>query len=269
MDRKTLQTTTLAVLSTSLILTLHANSLLGDALFSHQLALTLVLLSLSPLLYHLSLTHTPSPLLIFSLALILVPTTLLPVAARLLSNLFFGHRVANSQWYHAVWRVHAIVLIWIGLAVLNERVIRPWWQGNSDKLLAPMFGASVQGRADNFAREKREKHMGAIRDRVSVVLKKKKLAVRSKETREAELVAANDALAAADALLKGAEARGDDAEVAIVEKVLSAARLRMRAGDNEVARAELEIEEATATLAALQVEWEAGRPLGQYVGFYR
>lgn len=278
-EQKTRLAGALAALSTSAVIAAHRGGHFGLAPFSHKLALTLTTLSWAPYLHRTSLLSSLPVFLLYPLLAVLSVFAIIPVAYALLENLFMGHRVANAQWYDALWRIYAILGLWVGFAVLNERVLRPWWRTNSERFFKVARENSVAGQARKKTLDKRAAALEAIKARVAVVLKKRKLAERAKEARKAELEKVREALTRAEGVLKRAKGRVEDAkdgEVATAIEDMEATtalvegtRLRERGLEDEVLRTELDLQDLAAQLGILQQEWTEALQMQNYTTFYR
>lgn len=97
----------------------------------------------------------------------------MPVFYALMIELFTGHRRPGAQWYDGVWRVYAIVLLWLAISVFHLRVIKPWWQFHSDRLLSGVRKNSVSLAVNRAANVRRDEKLKAMRGRYEILVRRR------------------------------------------------------------------------------------------------
>lgn len=202
-----------------------------------------------------------------------------PAFWALLYNLFTGHRFPGAQWYDALWRIYAILGLWIVFGMLNERIIRPWWRRNSDKYLGSFRQNTVGAQARQLMMDKRAKKLDGIKERVIIALKKKKLAQKTIEDKNNELVKVAESIKRAESMVEKAKERltaceedatGDAEErMQAAEDLLQNAESHRKGIHGEISRCELDLQETEGTLQSLQHEWTEALHIENYSTFYR
>lgn len=263
-----------AALCTSATLAALRAGRLGGGLFSLQLAATLVVLSWAPYLHRTSLLSSLPRAVTYPLGATWFFLCLARVFVAFIVHLFTGHRVYGSSVFDALWRVYAILALWIGFAMLNERVIRPWWRENGSRFLGFARENSVGAEAKRIVMEKRTAALEAIKARVVVVLKKRKLAERTVERKKADIVAAREGIQEAEKMLVEANEREKHApdeekaaaaeEVAALKAKVKAAQASEKDIQDEMAQIDIELAEIKVKLDALQREWTEALHINNY-----
>lgn len=268
-----------AALVTSAIIAVVQSDKFGQEKFVLQFAGALIGLSWIPfLVFSQALSNIPK-LITAPIIIAWVINCFAPTFYALLINLFTGHRVPGSQWWDALWRIYAIMGLWIGFAVLNERVIRPWWRMNSEKYLGSVRTYSVANQAHQMALDKRAKVLDGIKAKVVIVLKRKKLAERTIEEKEAGIEKAEENIQRATRLLEKAKERAETAnteESADAEENLRAmtdllenALSHKKSIHAQISRSKLDVDETAATLRTLQAEWTEALHIANHTQFFR
>lgn len=161
------------VLVAAVTLSLLSNGRLGESVLSVQLAATLIGLGL-----HRIALSVPLPHILRCIVLcIWVSGCVMPVGWAALLELLLGHRRAGMPWYSAVWRIYALLCVWIALCALYERVARPRMAQLRASIMGGSGGGSgysmtAVGRDRDMAR--RDSRLVAIRERVAILLRRKK-----------------------------------------------------------------------------------------------
>lgn len=147
---------------------------LGSAPFSWQLCATIIVVVVSPAL---SRHDVWTKLKTWQLVCFWTTWTILcaaPVSVALIIELFTGHRRPGSNWYDGVWRIYAILAIWIFIAVAIERYVKPLWLAHSGLFLGRFRNRSVGARAQNMMMEQRAAKLETIKKKVVILLRRKK-----------------------------------------------------------------------------------------------
>lgn len=158
------------------ITSLLQRGLLGaSAPFKYQLFLFLLSITLLPCIKK-SERQSGGPsgpsirkLLLFLLWLLAIGA---PVFYALLMELFTGHQRPGSEWYHAVWRVYAIVALWIVIAAANERVIKPAWNRYHFLVFGERLN-NVTSKAQELAEKERDAKLAGIKARADVFIRRR------------------------------------------------------------------------------------------------
>lgn len=267
-------------LLTSIVIAFHQAGRLWPGIFGLQVVATVTVLVWSPFLSLSGVLSLVPRLLSVPLSLAWASLAGLPVLYAFVLDLFTGHRRPGSQWYDAAWRVYAIVFIWIGIAVVNERVVKPWWRDNSDRFLSGLRSNSVSAQARQLTLDARAQALEAIKAKVVVVLKKKKLAERTVEEKKRDIGRAARSIEKAEQMANKARERAekceeDDEKEAVMEEVqameemVESAKRHEQGLHSDVSRAELDLEEIASQLSILQHEWTEALHIQNYNSFYR
>lgn len=150
----------------------------SNRVLSAQLLATLLTLAMSPLLLFYSLPRHPVVVLFLAA---LTCLAILPCLLVLLHELAFGHVRADAQWYDALWRIYAILALWMLFAILNEAKFKPLWRAfAASRVTAHDTDAqpqnTVQARAAAMKRVQRDAKLKQLKDRVDTAIKQKKTA---------------------------------------------------------------------------------------------
>ncbi|CAN8065577.1 unnamed protein product [Agarophyton chilense] len=176
-----------AVLFDSVAVAAWRTGRLGNAPLSVQIFATLFVLSWLPYLYRTQL-HSRFPRSLFAVgAACWCLGCALPSFWALLLELFTGHRRPGASWVEGVVRVYAIMLLWIFLAVFNERIVRPWWIANSDTFLARFRANSVASQAHDMAVNRRASVLDDIMQQMVIISKRKILASRTLQAKSTSI----------------------------------------------------------------------------------
>lgn len=268
-----------AALSTSVLIGLYQTGRLWSGQFSHQVLSTVVVLSWLPFLILTdALTRVPKFVLI-PVALAWLGLASLPVFYHFVLDLFTGHQRPGSQWYDALWRIYAILGLWIGFAVLNERVLRPWWRANSWRVFGEGRADSVAAQAQRLNMDERAKTLEAIKLRMGVAVKKRKLAQRTFDTKRRDVAEARANAVKMRGLADKARARADKAQpeqkkgaeeqVVAVQAMVDTAERQVEALGQDLARLDIEKDEIEVRIQMLQQEWTEALHVDNYSTFYR
>lgn len=268
-----------AAIATSVAVAAQQAGHFGSGVFSYQVTAAIAGASCVPYLYHSEAYTAISRFILVPFFLAWLGAAFVPAFYAFALNLFSGHRVPDAKWYHAVWRIYAILFIWICFAVLNERIIRPWWRKNSDKYLARFRKHSVATQARQIALDRRTKALEGIKARVVTLLVRKKLTERKIEERKREIEKAQENIKKSENLVKRAKERAaqcyecdrKDAEeqVEMMSDMLESARSHERGVHAEIARCELDLTEVTGKMEPLQHEWTEALHIQNHAGFFR
>lgn len=251
----------------------------GPLPFSLQLATALSGTAWIPYLHKIdAISKVPR---LFSMPIIIIWSCLCfaPAFFALLVELFTGHRRPGAQWYDGVWRVYAIMALWLGVSVLIERVIRPWWRTNSDRFLGGIRNNSVAAQARTIALDKRTEALEALKKRVQGVLKKKKQAISTIATKKEEGEKAQENIERAEGMLVKAKAHADTCSSAEKEEanevvetmkgMVGSAQSHKHGLHADIERLRSDLEEYEKQLKALQLEWTEALHINNHHGFYR
>lgn len=251
----------------------------GEGFFAIQVAVTLCAICLAPLLQRLG-RHVPrvlSYVFVISVTCVFV----LPVGGAVLKNLFTGHRRPGAGPFDAVWRVFAIVLLWILFAKVNEEYIRPALR-KVPFFSGPVNSNSVNAQVARMALSKREKALEAIKSRLVPVVARRKRAEKVVEEKGAELENARSQVAKTQKLLDKKQARFDTAKedgAADIEDIEEERDLLAGMAENaqnylsslqtQIESAKSDIKECKEMGAKMQEEWTVARHINNHTGFYR
>lgn len=268
-----------AAVVTSITIAAQQAGHFGSGIFSYQATAAIAGASWVPYFYHSEAHAAISRFIFIPFFLTWFAAAFAPAFYALMINLFTGHRVPDAKWYHAFWRIYAILFVWICFAILNEQFIRPWWKENSDKYFGSFRGHSVAVQARQIARDRRAKALEAIKARVVTVLKRKKLTERTIEERKKEIGKAQENIKKAENMVEKAKERAaqcdegekEDAreQVEAMKDMLESACSYEKGIHAEIARCQLDLEEITGKLEALQQEWTEALHVESHAGFFR
>ncbi len=248
----------------------------GTGFFSVQITVTLCLLCLAPTLIRAS--KSVPQILTYLFVTVASVGFAFPVLYALLVELFTGHYREGSGPLGAIWRVFAIVFLWICFAKVNEGYIRPALR---EMTFFQTSAGSVSNQSANIALGKREKALEAIKARLVPVLVRRKKAERLIGIKEPELEKADQNIARSVSLLKKGEARlaaADSSsaecgelkeEVEGLRSMVNNAEAYKLALENQIATAKQEIRECKEIGDKMQVEWTEALHINNHVEFYR
>lgn len=165
-----------AVLGTSMTLGALRAHMLGSSPFSFQFATTLVLLCTLPVGVRLHVREYVSTPVAVACATAWLALSGGPVMVAFVLELFTGHRRAGMAWWEGIWRVYAVLGLWIWLAYCIENFIRPWWRDMSARMVSRGTGGtpSVALQAERIAMGRRTARLESIKARVVVLVRRKK-----------------------------------------------------------------------------------------------
>lgn len=279
LDRKKKYTSATAALLTAITLGLLQQGLLGEGIFALQLTITFISCSWIPYFYHIHLTAKLSNFVCITGGAIWICTCFGPVFVELLKELFFGHQKPDATFIDAIWRVYAIMGLWILFALLMERIIRPYWRKNSENFLKPFRKYSVSGGARKIAIEKRSKALDGVVARINHQKDKKKNAAEAIENKKHDIEKARKNIEKATEMLERAEKKAEecddnDKEDAndIVKYMQSSFKTSVdheKGLHQDIARLKKEIEQADEELTHLKHEYREALHIDNYTGFYR
>lgn len=268
-----------AALSTAIVSGALQAKRLGPNPFALQITATVIVLSWIPYLHRIKLFGRVPTALSGTFGLAWVLSCLLPVFKELIVELFTGHRRPGMNWYNALWRIYAILALWIGFAVLNERVIRPWWKDNSDRFLGSIRDSSVSSQARKIALDKRTMTLEALKSRMKLILSKKKLAENTIVRKKAEIEKAQANIERADRMYRKAQKTASESGVSakveaddVVETMkdmLDNAISHEKSLHADVEQLEVDLQELKVQQDELQREWTEALHIQNYTGFYR
>lgn len=239
---------------------------LGQFPFSFQLAATLICLSLLPISLRYSIhQRVPTPLF-RTLAILWLVFCCAPCAYALMMELFTGHRRPDMRWYDAVWRVYAVLFLWILFSVMNERYIKPFWREHSHQYLGRFFGNSVAVEAQKRNMEDRRIALEAIKSRVAILLRRKKRLLLSSKRKDTEIETIRKAIALKE---KAATEDPNGSGGGDTETCLSVLREKetVLVTDAEITKENLE--DVEDQLKLRQMEWTDALHVDNYRTFYR
>lgn len=255
-----------------------------DPVFTAQAIAVSLAAAAAPLLVHHPLDLT-RPMLALGVALFSA-TAALPILYALLYHLFWGHTtIADPQWYDALWRIYAIMGVWILFAIVNEAKIRPFFRAralrrkveNDNPAAAPN---SVAARADAMRRAARTEKLTALREALVAAKARRDTAQAAVDgaeetasTAKQNVTGAAKLVAAAEEKLKGIGKGGEGYEAAVVErdtvKALRDGAVAHEKGlDAQKGAHELMLAESTDRIGDLDEKWAYWSNLDNYP-FYR
>ena len=258
----------------SVIFGLLVNGYFGDGFFATQLTVTFTAICLAPLLKR-AITKIPSTIKYLFFAT-LVPFVA-PVFYALLVNLFTGHRVEGATAFDAMWRVWAIVGLWIAFAKFNETYIRPALRESN--FFNFSFGSGVLSATTRMAESKREKALDAIKSRLVPVIQRRTKAEKLIVEKKKELETAKAQAEKSQRLLDKKQKKLDEAEEderqdieeerdALVE-MMNNANKYLESLASQIENARVEIKECNEARQKMHKEWTEARHIENHVGFYR
>lgn len=221
----------------------------------------------------------------------------LPVFYAFIIELFTGHRRPGAQWYDGVWRVYAIVVLWLAFSVFHLRVIRPWWRLQSEWLLAGARHGSLASAVNRAAAVRRDEKLKVLRERGEILVRRRariNARIARSEAAKVKLEAAISTSLSSSSLTTGTErdknndyskeedlaVGNDNIEENDMEQVPALAKGRYQEVDEET-REELlhtidriqelkeELEEAEDDIKSLRSEWTEALHINNHRGFYR
>lgn len=166
--------TAFGVLITALTVGALKAGKLGGPPFSWQLCTTIIVVGISPAISRHNLWAN---LKNWQLIFFWMVWTILcagPVFVSLVIELFTGHQRPGSHWFEGVWRVYAILGLWMIIAVAMEQYVKPFWRVHSEPLLRRFRNRSVSARGQNMAIQQRTARLEAIKNRVVILMRRKK-----------------------------------------------------------------------------------------------
>lgn len=230
-------------LLSALVVTALQRGYLGRGLFSYQLCAVLITLCLLPSMQrHRREIEKITPWKLASCALIWFLFCGCRVCYALLIDLFTGHQKPGMQWYNAVWRIYAIIGLWVCIAYLHLHYIKPFWGKHSHIVFGRFRDQSIPIQTQDLALGQRHKVLMSIRSRVDLLLRRqKRLNENITKCREK--------------IIKLEEEETEQQELI---------RVRDRLVDLES-----DLEDVQDQLKLAQHDWTKALPIEKYRGFYR
>lgn len=266
-------------LATALAVGALQTNRLGSAPFCYQVAAAIIVVCWLPFLVRIQIFERIPKHVAVSFALTWTALAGGPVLFALLVDLFTGHRAAGAEWYDAVWRIYAILILWIGFAMLNERYIRPWWRVFSGPRMAAMRKNSIAGQAHEIASKKRVAKLEMLKGRVAIVLRKKKLAEKTIELKKKEMDNGKENIKKAADMLDKAKYKVntcnneelEDAQEVIdtMQTMLEGACSHEENLKTDVLTLKVEVQGLQLQIEGLQIEWTEALHISNYTTFYR
>lgn len=268
--------TSLSGVGTSVVFGAYFRGFFGDGVLSVQITGLLTLVCLYPFLQR-AWKSLPRPLM-YAFATTATLGLVLPCFYALIMNLFTGHRKAGATPFDAIWRIFAILVLWICFAKLNEEYIRPALRD------VPFFQratGSVAQFARNSAMGKREKALEAIKARLVPVVIRRKKAEKLIAEKGPALTSAEKNIERSKSLFQKGETRlaatspGSAEHTDLKEEVdglksmVENAEAYGAALKSQIADAEAVVKECTETGEKLQLEWTEALHIENHVEFYR
>lgn len=265
-----------AVLFNSLTLAALFANRLGAAPFKYQLALTLLVAAWLPYVYTTAL-HTRLPFAPLVVATVVwTGACVLPTLAALVVELFTGHRRKGANSLSGVWRIYAILALWMAIGVVNERVVRPWWQQVSPRLLGGWRSHSVGSRAHSLAVNHRASVLDDIMKQMVAISKRKLLAQRAIQTKTEQLQKTKSALQNSTQMLtraqqKAQHAPSEDSELLLLSltQMVDSAQVQCQVMEQDIQRLKLDVHTCQTQLQPLQQRWEQSLNIENHTRFYR
>jgi hypothetical protein len=257
-------------------------------LFSLQVFVVAVGVAAAPLLVHHSPDLSKPAVVLAGLAFSVL--ALLPVTYAFLKNLLMGHvGLEDPQWYDAVWRIYAVLGVWMLFAIVNEAKVRPYLRARDIRLKTEAAAAgtvptaarnTVASRADAMRRAARHEKLTALRESL-IAAKGRRDAARAAVDGAAETAAvARRNVAGAAKLVASAEGKvaeigegGDGyaaacAELETVRELATGAAAHEQGLGAQGAAHELVLAEAEERIKELDEKWVHWSNLDNYP-FYR
>lgn len=267
-----------ATLATAIAVGCLFNGLLGTGLFSTQLTGVLIITCWAPYLYVRKITSrisTPLAVILISIALF----CFVPVFHALILNLFMGHRVPGATWVDAVWRIYAILGLWMAISVVIERYVRPFWASYSPAWLVRARENSVSGQTERYATERRASSLASFRQRMGILVRRKKaleasVKERSEEAVEAEMKLKNELAKLTEANVRVLKCEKDDVKEAeeIVNAQVSVVENNRNCKeelDVKIRKLKVDLQLAASDVEVLQQEYTEALHINNHIGFYR
>lgn len=267
------------VLATSVTLGLLRAGRLGSAPFSLQVTGTIIGISAALPIRRNGVIQRIPHWMFTSIIVVWGVLCAGPTGFAVLVDLFSGHRRPGAKWYDALWRIYAIIGLWIGFAVMNERYIRPWWREKSDKWFAGVRNNSIQAKGRARAMEKRTAALEGIKARVALALRRKARATKALAKLEKDMVEADKDVLKAQGMLEKAQGRLDKCKdeakedgkqvVETMQDMVESAKLHEKTTKSEVERLKLELEDLEDQLQGMQQEWTTALHIESHTEFVR
>lgn len=273
---KAVRSTSAFCLALSVSIALFKSGYLTNTILSYQTCALLISFGLIPLVqdYH---QHFPNPLK-YILATIYTVLILIPLSISLIINLFTGHRTSDAKWYSGIWRVYAILALWMLIAWTIENKIKPALKHYDVPFL---FGANSSTRSiplavQNLRREQRdravanvyalikEKAMEKVKAKRRVELKKSHIddirnelsEVRDNMKEKKEMLAAGGGdVVSVELAALGSKAENMEERIESIEEQITYISMRIKMMDE--------------ALEELRTKWEDARDINNYAQFYR
>lgn len=145
----------------------------GKPPFSWQLCITIVVTCISPALSRHNLWANLKNWQLFLFWGTWTTFSAGPVFISLVLELFTGHQRPGSRWYDGVWRIYAILGIWMVIAVALEQYVKPFWREHSGILFGRFRNKSVSARGQDLAMRERTAKLETIKLKVSILMRRK------------------------------------------------------------------------------------------------
>lgn len=241
--------TAIGVLATALVIGAHQAGKFGHSPFSWQLCITLIVIFLSPALSRHQFWSKSNR---WQLNLFWALWTLFcagPVCLVFVTDLFTGHRKPGMKWYNGVWRIYAIVVLWIFLSLVLERYIKPFWRIHSQRILPKFRENSVAGRSLNIALDQQTAKLESIKEKVTIMLRRKKRLQSVLERKKEDI----DHLKSSESGIREGESSAD----------------RLAVLSREAASTKDELDDIEDQLKMFQIQWTEALNITNHTGFYR
>lgn len=270
---------------------LFQQGMLGDDLWPYRNLVSLLSLSMLPLFVFISVPKTKLSVLFITN---LIVFAIAPSFYSLMYELCLGHTRKDAQWYDALWRIYAILFIWVMAAVVNECKVRPILRAREKARQAriaekiakgestadEIVGNSVQSRANNIKTKARDEAVRKLDQKITRAQRQKEVAEKtitrygqSAERAQRNIEETEKLVAKAKNKLEevpsDAEDRGAlENELRSAEKMADAAIDYESSLELQKEAQELVLAEALEKLRDLKREREAAMDVDKY-GFYR
>lgn len=241
--------TAFGVLITALTIGALKAGKLGGPPFSWQLCITIVVVGTSPAISRHKLWVK---LKNWQLTCFWTTWTILcagPVFVSLVMELFTGHQRPGSHWFEGVWRIYAILGLWMMIAVAMEQYVKPFWRVRSEAFLGRFRNMSVSARGQNMAIQQRTAKLESIKNKVIILMRRKKR-LQSLIDRKCEEISR---------LQDDSKSHSDD----------EASAERRSSLDRERDTWKEELEDVEDQLKLSQMEWTEALNVANYRTFYR
>ncbi|PXF49073.1 hypothetical protein BWQ96_01211 [Gracilariopsis chorda] len=267
-----------AVLLNSITLAALLANRLGTAPLSYQITLTLLVSAWLPYIHstnlHTRLLSTSIPLKLVTAVWLI--SSVLPTINASVVELFTGHRRKEANLFSAIWRVYAILALWVAIGVLNERLIRPWWQSTSPRLLGGWRAHSVSSRAHNLAVNQRASALDHIMEQMVAISKRKLLAQRAIQTKTEQLQKTKSSLDNSKQMLTSAQQKAKDAHnddnqllVMSLTQMVDNTQVQCQVLEQDIQRLKVDVHTSQTQLQPLQQRWEQSLNIENHTRFYR